>query len=206
MRICFFFPLALQPPWALASDFQFYDHFTDGRTPWTSDQLVARPLPRHRTTQVQNKHTYQTSMPYVGFEPTIQASKRAKTVHSLVRSATVTGRCEHVVSHIEGSDIWLIKYRAMALYLYLRERKWQKNGENCVMRSFVLYILHQILGRANREDEMWGLWEKWEIIQRFVGKRVGKRRLGRSRSRWADDIKLHRTDSVGLIHPPQNQA
>jgi hypothetical protein len=32
--------LALQPPWALASDFQFHDHFTDGRTPWTSDQLV----------------------------------------------------------------------------------------------------------------------------------------------------------------------
>jgi hypothetical protein len=24
--------------------------FTDGRTPWTSDQIVARPLPKHRTT------------------------------------------------------------------------------------------------------------------------------------------------------------
>jgi hypothetical protein len=32
-----FFSLALQPPWALASAFQFHDHFTDGRTPWTSD-------------------------------------------------------------------------------------------------------------------------------------------------------------------------
>jgi hypothetical protein len=30
--------------------FQFHDHFTDGRTPLTSDQLVARPLPKHRTT------------------------------------------------------------------------------------------------------------------------------------------------------------
>jgi hypothetical protein len=24
--------------------------FTDGRAPWTGDQLVARPLPKHRTT------------------------------------------------------------------------------------------------------------------------------------------------------------
>jgi hypothetical protein len=30
-------------------------------------------------------------MPWVGFEPTIPASERAKTVHALDRSATVTG-------------------------------------------------------------------------------------------------------------------
>jgi hypothetical protein len=30
-------------------------------------------------------------MPYVGFKPMIQASKWAKTVHALDRSATVTG-------------------------------------------------------------------------------------------------------------------
>jgi hypothetical protein len=45
---------AVQPPWALASDFQFHDHFTDGRTPWTRD----RPLFKHRTTQTQNKHIH----------------------------------------------------------------------------------------------------------------------------------------------------
>jgi hypothetical protein len=43
------------------------------------------------------KHTYthtnkrSTSMPWVGFEPTIPASDRAKTVHALDCSATVTG-------------------------------------------------------------------------------------------------------------------
>jgi hypothetical protein len=31
-------------------------------------------------------------MPFVGFEPMIPASERAKTVHALDRSATVTGR------------------------------------------------------------------------------------------------------------------
>jgi hypothetical protein len=54
-----FFLLTLQPPWALASNFvQIYDHFTDDRTPWASDQLVARPLPKLRTTQTQNKHIH----------------------------------------------------------------------------------------------------------------------------------------------------
>jgi hypothetical protein len=32
--------------------------YTDGRTPWTSDQFVARPLPALRTTQTQNKRTH----------------------------------------------------------------------------------------------------------------------------------------------------
>jgi hypothetical protein len=88
-RVCklIIFSLALQPPWALASAFQFHDHFTDGRTPWTSDQLVARPVPKHRT----NTYTHQTSMPYMGFEPTVPASERTKTLHALDRSATVTG-------------------------------------------------------------------------------------------------------------------
>jgi hypothetical protein len=36
----------------------FHDHFTDGETPWRSDQLVARPLPKHWTTQTQNKHIH----------------------------------------------------------------------------------------------------------------------------------------------------
>jgi hypothetical protein len=37
-----------------------------------------------------NTYTYQTSMPCVGFKPTIQSSERAKTVHESDRSATVT--------------------------------------------------------------------------------------------------------------------
>jgi hypothetical protein len=38
-----------------------------------------------------NAYTQQTSMPWVGFEPTIPASERTKTVHALDRAATVTG-------------------------------------------------------------------------------------------------------------------
>jgi hypothetical protein len=64
--------------------------YTVGRTPWKGNQLVARPLPTHRTTKTQNKRT-QTSMPQVRFEPTIPAFERAKTVHALNRAATVIG-------------------------------------------------------------------------------------------------------------------
>jgi hypothetical protein len=47
--------VSLQPfvgPWRLL---QFRNLFyTDGRTPWTGDQPVARPLPTHKTTQTQS--------------------------------------------------------------------------------------------------------------------------------------------------------
>jgi hypothetical protein len=62
--------------------FSFLILYTVGRTPWTGDQPVARPLPPHRQTQTQNKRT-QTSILRVGFEPTIPAFERAKTVHAL---------------------------------------------------------------------------------------------------------------------------
>jgi hypothetical protein len=37
-------------------------------------------------------HLYKTSMSWVGFEPTITVPERAKAVHALDRSATLTGR------------------------------------------------------------------------------------------------------------------
>jgi hypothetical protein len=51
--------------------------YTVGRTPWTSDQPVARPLPTRRTTQTQNKRTHRHPCLWVGFEPTIPAIERA---------------------------------------------------------------------------------------------------------------------------------
>jgi hypothetical protein len=70
--------------------FSFLIFYTEGRTPWTEDQPIAKPLPTHRTAQTQNKRT-QKSMPQVGFEPTIPVFERAKTVHALGRAATVIG-------------------------------------------------------------------------------------------------------------------
>jgi hypothetical protein len=66
--------------------FSFLILYTVGKTPWTGDQTVVRPLPTHRTTQTQNKRT-----PWVGFEPTIPVFERAKTVLASDRMATVIG-------------------------------------------------------------------------------------------------------------------
>jgi hypothetical protein len=83
-------------PWPL---FQFLNLYTVGKIPWTGDQPVARPLPAHRTAQTQNKRT-QTSMPWVGFEPTIPVFERAKAVHVLDREATVIGMILHYRTNI----------------------------------------------------------------------------------------------------------
>jgi hypothetical protein len=84
--IFFFLLLPLAPTLEHRADLSVSWSFTDGRTPWTGDQLIARPLPKHRTTR-----THQTSMPWMGFELTIPASERMKTVHALSHSAAVTG-------------------------------------------------------------------------------------------------------------------
>jgi hypothetical protein len=62
-----FRPLA--PLWNIWLISQFLDHFTDVTTPWTGDQLVARRLHKHRTTQTQNRRIH---------TPNIPASERAK--------------------------------------------------------------------------------------------------------------------------------
>jgi hypothetical protein len=62
--------------------------YTVSRTPWAGDQPIARPLPTHRATQTEYKHT---SMPRVGFEPMIPVFEQAKTVHALDCAATVIG-------------------------------------------------------------------------------------------------------------------
>jgi hypothetical protein len=76
--------------WALVLPEFRYLFYTVGRTPWTGDQTVARPLPTHRTTHTQNVRT-QTSLLWVGIEPTIPAFELAKTVHALDSAATLIG-------------------------------------------------------------------------------------------------------------------
>jgi hypothetical protein len=85
--------MSLQPfvgPWHL---FSFLILYTVGRTLWTGDKPVARPLIMHRTTQTQNKRTH-TSKPRVGFKHTTPVFERAKNVHALDCAATVVGRLQ----------------------------------------------------------------------------------------------------------------
>jgi hypothetical protein len=98
--------------------------YTDGRTPWTEDQPVTRPLHTHRTRQTQNECT-QISAPRVGFEPTIPVFERSETVHALDSVTTVIGsysnvetsnspssRQIHIQVSVQKSDIPLISLSA----------------------------------------------------------------------------------------------
>jgi hypothetical protein len=88
----FLFTIALPAysgPWPLI---QFHNHFSQrigllGRVINPSQGLYLNTWQhKHRI----NVYTHQTSMPWVGFEPTIPASERTNTVHALDRAATVT--------------------------------------------------------------------------------------------------------------------
>jgi hypothetical protein len=54
-----------------------------------------------------NTYTHQTFIPWMGFEPTIPAFKRAKTVQALDRSATVTGLHHFTPGKIAHDSHWI---------------------------------------------------------------------------------------------------
>ena len=91
IKVCLFVSGETAPQWARASSFtRFLDHTqrrtTVGRTPL--DEWSARRRDFYLTTN--NTHNRQTSMPSVGFEPTVWAGERPQT-YALDRAATGTG-------------------------------------------------------------------------------------------------------------------
>jgi hypothetical protein len=90
LSLSLYLSLRLYSPLDLGRLFSFLTLYAVGRTPWTRDQPIAKPLPTQRTTQTQNKRT-QTSIPRVGFEPKTAVFERGKTVHDLDRAAIVIG-------------------------------------------------------------------------------------------------------------------
>jgi hypothetical protein len=85
LRVNIFMPL--QPSVGPRPLLQFLDPIHSRQ-----DSLDGGSARRKAATYTQNKRT-QTSMPLVGFEPTIPALERAKTVHALELAATVIGYC-----------------------------------------------------------------------------------------------------------------
>jgi hypothetical protein len=59
--------------------------FTDGRPPWTSDQPVARPLPKRRTTQPRNKRIHTPTFHALCGIPTHDHRVRASEDSSCLR-------------------------------------------------------------------------------------------------------------------------
>jgi hypothetical protein len=98
--------IPVAPTWSIAHrwntsfHFNFLTAYTAGRTPRTGNQAFSRPLPTHRTTQIQSRRT-QTSMPWVEFEPMIPVFEREKTFHALDRAGNVIGYS------------WIINYKEL---------------------------------------------------------------------------------------------
>jgi len=68
----------------------------------------------------------------------------------------------------------------------LRRRKWRETGEDCIMRSFIICTLHQILfGRSNQGGLVEGheahIGDMRNAYKILVGKSEGTRSLGKSR-------------------------
>jgi hypothetical protein len=142
-----FFSLAVQPPWALVSDFGFRNHFTDSRTPWTSDRLVARSLPKQREIQTQNKHIrnihalcgirthdpgFRESEDSTCFRPVVlnlcqtaaryRAATRRLRNTTLDRSATVTGEIWTNINHF----VWESR-PSESIYRHKRTQNYSRN-------------------------------------------------------------------------------
>jgi hypothetical protein len=98
--------------------FQFLNLYTFGRTPWTGDQPVAKPLLAQRTTQTQIK-SRGTSMPRVGFEPMIPVFERVKMVHGLDCAATVIGISSLLGHNIPLNNLHSNTYNLHSSHIYL---------------------------------------------------------------------------------------
>jgi hypothetical protein len=98
--------MALQPfvgPWPIV---QFRNLFyTDGRTPWTSDQPVAKPLPSHRTKQTQNKRIYK--------HPCIEWDSNSRSQCSNERRQFMTRPRGHCDRHVCATTQRKSKYKAL---------------------------------------------------------------------------------------------
>jgi hypothetical protein len=99
--------MALHPcgPWPL---FQFLNLYTVGRTPWTGDQPVARPLPTHRSTQTQNKrHTdILASSGIRTHDPSVRASEDGSCLRPrghCARQPNCSASSELVINTISGT-------------------------------------------------------------------------------------------------------
>ena len=112
-----------RPTWPRAAIFRHYDSCvqTFGRTPWTDGWNIARTLSTPDN----------TNMPWMGFEPTTQRSKRHKIAHILDRTTNVIWTTYyHNANHV-WSD-WQGKQHAWGnvkqTYQILVRKLWKKRS------------------------------------------------------------------------------
>jgi hypothetical protein len=101
------------PLWSRGLISQFLGHFTDGGTPWTGDQLVARPLPKHRTTQTQNKRINTPNIHSLSGIRTHDPGFRASEDSTCLRPLGY----RHRLSRIMGLEYFFVVSSTLASYM-----------------------------------------------------------------------------------------
>jgi hypothetical protein len=157
LQMSFFFSLALQPHWALASAFSASWLFLQtvqllGRVISSSQGLYLNTgQHKHRI----NTYTHQTSMPCVGFEPTIPTSERAK-ISTCLRPLGYRDRprCRLMraltpwkhPSEIRISCLnWLLLMQIHVCEAYAFNENNCKTNSQLITNNAVLYILIYLL-------------------------------------------------------------
>jgi hypothetical protein len=84
--------------------FNFLSLYTDGRTPWTGDQPVARPLLTYRTAQTEHTHTYIHALSGIRtYDPSVRVSEDCSCLGP-------HGHCDRPRSHILYIYIYIYIY------------------------------------------------------------------------------------------------
>jgi hypothetical protein len=117
------------------------------------DSLDGGSAPRKADTYTQNKRT-PTSMLWVGFESTIPAFERAKTVHALDRLAPVIGNVKSLVIYNEECGCILFCLKRIIIYTVTdnsRDTDWLRAGRLRGRNSS-----HCRVKNVRRPDWLWG--------------------------------------------------
>jgi hypothetical protein len=116
---------------------QFRNHFyTDGRTPWTSDQPVARPLHKHKTTQTPYKRIH---------TPNINALSGIRT-HDPSARASEDILCLKPRGNSDRPDVAYIIRNQFTFFLNNKTTKTlvYHNQTNFIKQPLLLYLGHAV--------------------------------------------------------------
>jgi hypothetical protein len=97
----YFYLWLYSPLLGFGRHFSFLILYTVGRTPWTGDQPVARPLPTYRATQTQNKHTHRQPCLEWDSNPRSQRSTERR-LHASEGATTVIGLSQNQKQEKKG--------------------------------------------------------------------------------------------------------
>jgi hypothetical protein len=159
IRFFYYYFGATNPQLAMASSFtRFLDHTrrtTVGRIPL--DEWLARRWDLYMTTQ--NTHNRQTSMPPVGFEPTIAAGERPQT-YALESAATGTGHSIHNTHNYK-----------IIVYIYYTIYRWNhpvKTLASSLLVSPVRCVHRHWWQNSFLCPRQVGLWHKRQPVFNFM--------------------------------------